>query len=271
LLRLLEQTGRPFPLDRAALLLAVDEHPRLNLAPYLARLDGYALQVEAALPAGRPGEEPRRRLGILRRVLFEEESFHGDRENFFDVRNSYLNEVLDRRLGIPISLAAVMLAVAGRLGWPVAGVSFPGHFLVRYTHGEEILAVDPFHGGLILGPEDLDERWRHATGKAAPTPAAMLEPAAPRDILLRMLENIRVVHRSNGRFDLAALATEKSLLLDPRNPRYSYDLAQFFLGAKDLPSAQRQLERFVEEFPDLPATREARRQLQQLQDSSEEE
>lgn len=270
LLRLLEQDARPFPIDRAALLLAADEYPRLNPAPYLARLDGYALQVEAALPTGRAGEDPRRRLGILRRVLFEDESFHGDRENYFDVRNSYLNEVLDRRLGIPISLAAIVMAVAGRLGWPVAGVSFPGHFLVRYAHADEVLAIDAFHGGLILGQEELEERWRAVTGEDAASGEEMLAPASPRAILIRMLENIRAVHRNNGRFDLAALATEKCLLLDPGNPRFSYDLAQFLIGAKDLSRAQQQLERFVAEFPELPAAREARRQLKLLQEGIEE-
>ena len=269
LLRLLEQDARPFPIDRAALLLAVDEYPRLNPAPYLARLDGYALQVEAALPAGRAGEDPRRRLGILRRVLFEDESFHGDRENYFDARNSYLNEVLDRRLGIPISLAAIIMAVAGRLGWPVAGVSFPGHFLVRYTHPDEVLAIDAFHGGLILGQEELEERWSMAASADAPSVERMLEPATPRAILIRMLENIRAVHRNNGQFELAARATEKSMLLDPGNPRFSFDLAQFLIGAKDLPRAQQQLERFVAEFPELPAAREARRQLKLLQEGME--
>ncbi len=267
--RLVEQNARPFPIDRAALLLAVDEYPRLNPGPYLARLDGYALQIEAALPDGRAGADPRRRLGLLRRVLFEEESFHGDRDNYYDPRNSYLNEVLDRRLGIPITLSVVVLAIGGRLGWPLDGVSFPSHFLVRYVTEAEPLAIDPFHGGLILGPEELSERWLLATGTEPPPLAQMLEPAAPRAVLLRILENVRRIHHSTARYDLAALATEKSLLLEPDSPRYQYELAQLYLGAKNRPAAEQQLRKFIERFPHSAAVADARRQLQLLESDRE--
>jgi len=208
--RLLAEKREPFPLDRAALLLAVDEYPNLAPESYEARLDAYAERV-GLLTAGEG--DPRRRLGALRRVIFEDEGFHGNRDAYYDVRNSYLNEVLDRKLGIPISLAAVVLAVGSRLRWPMAGVNFPAHFLVRYAAPAELLAVDPFHGGLILGVEELAERWRFATAAPAPVAAEMLRPAEPRMILLRMLNNIRLVHTEAGHDRLAELAVEKMRLV----------------------------------------------------------
>lgn len=202
LLRLVREhaaAGAPFhrfPLDRAALLLAADAYPGLDPAPYEARLDAYAGRVENALGASEA--DPRVRLGALRKVLFEEEGFHGNREEYYDPRNSYLNWVLDRKLGIPISLAAVMLGVSRRLEWPLWAVNFPAHVLVRYEGAGEALAVDPFHGGLILGREELEERWRFATGTDAPHPEAMLRPAESRQVVARMLNNLRVIHHARG-------------------------------------------------------------------------
>lgn len=214
--RLLYQAPDPFPLDRAALLLAVDEYPDLDLALYEAQLDGYAMQVRDRLGQA-PPEEPRLRLTALRRVLFEDEGFHGNREQYYDVRNSYLNEVLDRKLGIPISLATVVLGVARRLAWPMHGVSFPAHFLVRYAAERDPLAIDAFHGGLILGTDELEERWRLNTGHPAPPVEQMLRPASSRNILLRMLNNIRLVHTNRGDYQLADHAVEKMLLIDPNS------------------------------------------------------
>ena len=126
LLELFRRPPEPFPLDEAALLLAVAEFPDLDLALYLRRIDQLAAQVARYAPAG---DEPVARIAALRRGLFEDGGFHGNREAFYDPRNSYLNLVLDRRRGIPITLAILAISVARRLGWPLYGVEFPGHYL----------------------------------------------------------------------------------------------------------------------------------------------
>jgi regulator of sirC expression with transglutaminase-like and TPR domain len=204
LLQLLRAAPDPFPLDRAALLLAADRSPGLDIFPYEDRLDAYACRASSSLPDD--GAEPRARLAALRRVLFEEEGFHGNRQDYYDVRNSYLHEVLDRKLGIPISLAVLMVGVARRLDWPLQLVNFPMHVLVRYEGPDEILAVDPFHGGLIIGADELEARWRGAAGTEPPD--EMLDPAPARHVLMRMLNNIVLIHSHHGQRRHAEEAAE---------------------------------------------------------------
>lgn len=239
-----------FPLDRAALLLGVDEYPALDLEEYERRMEEFAERVADAAPAVPDSEaDPRRRLGAMRRVLFEEDGFHGNRQDYYDVRNSYLHEVLDRRLGIPISLAALILGVARRLDWPMTGVNFPSHFLVRYGEGRRALAVDAFYGALILGEEELREMWQRATGEAAPSVAAMLRPACPRAVLVRMLNNIWLVHRHAQHFDLAALAVEKIALIEPEVPGHQRTLGYLRQSAGDEDAAARHFERYLATAP----------------------
>jgi regulator of sirC expression with transglutaminase-like and TPR domain len=246
------QESEPFPLDRAGLLLAVDEYPYLPFAHYEAQLDEYAARTRQYLDGVSDPTEPRAQLGALRRLLFEEEAFHGNREQYYDIRNSYLNEVLDRKLGIPISLGAVMIGVARRLGWSLEPVNFPNHFLLRLAVPDDVLAVDPFHGGLILGPEELEERWRQATGLPAPSREALLRAAPPSAVVVRMLNNIWMVHAQARRFPLAALAKEKIALIEPHQAAHDRDLGLLWAGAGDAERAARYLERYLERSPSAP-------------------
>ena len=263
LVRLLESQPAPFPLDRAALLLAVDEYPGLSLKPYEAQLDDYAARVSSLLA---PGEtEPKCHLKALRQVLFEEEGFHGNREEYYDVRNSYLNEVLERKLGIPISLGMVMLGVARRLGWPVVCINFPNHFLLGYATAEGLLPVDPFHGGLILDDEELCERWRQVSQFRPSNIHAQLHPADPRTVLVRMLNNIRLVHAHKREYRKAVVATEKVVLIEPGNPMHERDLGYFLLGARRVDDAVRHLRSYLARSPQAIDTETVQEHLDNLQ------
>jgi len=259
----------PFPIDHAALLLAVDEYPDLDLAACGERLDGYASRV--AERVGEPGGEraPLRCAAALRQVLYEEEGFHGNREEYYDVRNSYLNQVLDRKLGIPISLAALLLGVARRRGWPLQGVNFPGHFLVSWNGAGERLVVDPFDG-LVLGKEELEERWRLGTGSQPPGVDRMLALAPPRAILIRMLNNVRLVHVSEGEFRRAAVATEKIALLDPDEPGHERELGALYLRAGERERGMEHLERYLARAPHAPDAGTLREGLERLRRGAEE-
>src|SRR5262249_58967257 len=114
----------------------------------------------------------------------------GNREDYEDPRNSYMHQVIDRHLGIPISLSILLLGIGQRLGWPLAGVNFPHHFLVRYGEEPPLYAVDAFHGGLILGREELAERWVRSMHAPAPAVEEMLRPAPPAAILAPLLNNL---------------------------------------------------------------------------------
>lgn len=189
------------PLDRTALLIARTEYPDLDHARYLSELDRLSGTARRRLPASRDS------LGIvqvLNTLLVEEEGYRGNQDDYYDPRNSFLNDVMDRKLGIPITLCILYLEVARRLAFPLTGVSFPGHFLVRHKSAERDFLVDPFNRGEILLPGDLPGRLATLFGQKAAEeilakhnnrlPENFVADATPRDILLRLLTNLREIY-----------------------------------------------------------------------------
>ncbi|HEX3425862.1 MAG TPA: transglutaminase-like domain-containing protein [Acidimicrobiales bacterium] len=165
-------------LDHAALLLAAHATPGLDVSAGLDRLDDLALRC------------PEPTLGGLRHLLFDEMGFAGDTEDYSDPRNSFLDQVLDRRRGIPISLSVLMMEIGRRVGVPLEGVGMPGHFLVRHTVAPRVL-IDPFHGGRVLDADQCADLFSTLFGMTAPLPASVLDAARPRAILARMLANLK--------------------------------------------------------------------------------
>lgn len=208
------------PLDRGALLIARSEYPHLDHARYLSEFDKLSYSVRRSLPAGR---DPLQVLEAMNRVLFEQEGYRGNIEDYYDPRNSYLNDVMDRKLGIPITLSLIYLEVARRLGFELSGVSFPGHFLVRHHAEDRELFVDPFGRGEILLPADLPGRLVDLFGAKAAgellhenrnrIPEKFLAAATPRDILVRMLTNLREIHLKNRDLHRARRVVAMLLLL----------------------------------------------------------
>ncbi len=190
--RFAELVGRdPVPLDEAALAIAQEEYPDLRADDYLRRLDALAARV-----VGRAGSPLRAASGLraLREVLHGEEGLRGNDEDYQDPRNSFLNEVLDRRLGIPISLSVIYLEVARRAGLRLEGVGFPGHFLAKYASpsGAEVF-LDAHHGGEMLSAEECVARYRARSGGAELDPR-FLAAVSNRQILARMLHNLRRIY-----------------------------------------------------------------------------
>jgi regulator of sirC expression with transglutaminase-like and TPR domain len=169
-----------------ALLIPLLESPHLNAAPYLARLDAMGLEVKARLAAR--AVDPREASALelvneLNQYLFEEQKFTGNRERYEDPRNSFLNQVLERRTGIPITLALVYLEVARRSGVRAVGVNFPGHFLLRIPAGRDAaliddLIVDPFHGGALLSEPDCRRLLKKHVGEDAAFDPELLAAAS---------------------------------------------------------------------------------------------
>src|SRR5580765_2608983 len=158
------------PLFSSALLIAKDEYPALAAADYEAQLQDYGVRLRKILD---PTESAATQLRTLNGFLFDELGFSGDEQDYYDPRNSYLNDVLDRRLGNPISLAVVQIELARRLDVPLEGVSFPGHFLVRLPLDEGIVVLDPFQKGRSLDAAELRSRARTQFGRIER--AALLE------------------------------------------------------------------------------------------------
>jgi len=199
------------PLAEAALLLACEEYPHLSLRPYLEFLDRIAVRVREI--AGRqPGREGT--IDGLNRVLYGEYGFSGNTTDYYDARNSFLNEVIERRKGIPITLSALYISVAHRLDFPMEGVGLPGHFIVRHRSEGEDIFLDPFNNGARLTRETLGELARSALG-----PRADVEPrlarSTNRQILARMLNNLRMIYLKARLFDKALSMMDLMLITDP--------------------------------------------------------
>lgn len=186
--------------------MAREEYPQLPVEPYLARLEVLA-------------EEARDRLGrerapliVLQEVvanLFERRKLRGNREHYYDPRNSFLNDVLDRGLGIPITLSIVLLEVGWRLGLKLEGVNFPGHFLVRYRGDALELLVDAFDGGRIRFPEEA------RPGPGGRQVEGNLRTATKRDMVVRLLANLKGVYHRAGDYGRALGAVDRILVVSP--------------------------------------------------------
>jgi regulator of sirC expression with transglutaminase-like and TPR domain len=170
-----------------ALFFARHEYPALDVDLYLGRLDAFGRTAVRRLEGLR---DPYQAVRSLNRLCFEEEGLTGDTQTYYDPRNSFLNEVLDRRRGIPISLSVIYMEVAARCALPMRGVPFPGHFIVKLEHPDEPLYLDPFNAGRILARDDLRDMLARFEGRDAVLREAHLRTASPRDILFRMLGNL---------------------------------------------------------------------------------
>jgi regulator of sirC expression with transglutaminase-like and TPR domain len=180
-------------LAQAALMIAEAEYPGLDIPAYIAALDRFATRARRAL-ATAPEDPP---MATVLRVLYGDLGFRGNADDYYDPRNSFLNEVLDRRTGIPITLGVVLIEVCRRVGIEASGVSYPGHFLVRSPTEGGAIFIDPF-AGVPLDEDDLRALYQRATGDDGPIDPRRLEPATRKQILLRMLNNLRGVYESRS-------------------------------------------------------------------------
>jgi regulator of sirC expression with transglutaminase-like and TPR domain len=197
-------------LARGALLIALEDYPRLDVDDYLRRLDDIAVRAERRCT---PGEPPVFRLGHLHAELFDVDGYSGDSSNYYDPRNAYLNEVIDRRIGIPITLSIVFLHVATRLGLRAFGVGLPGHYIVKVQFELNELYVDPFHQGSTLTLAEIRDLLREVSGGSAALSAEHLRAWTGRQTLARVLVNLQNMWSRSGDLRRAASAQERMEML----------------------------------------------------------
>jgi len=237
------------PLFESALLIAKDEYPELADASYKARLRQYTRRLRKVV---NPADPPATQLRSLNEFVFEELGFSGDDQDYYDPRNSYLNDVLDRRLGNPISLAVVQIELAQRLGVQLQGVSFPGHFLVRLPLEEGIVVLDPFQKGRSLDAAELRSRARtHLDTHDIDDRrlARMLEPASHRAILSRMLRNLKAVYSEREQWDKALRCCDRLLTVDSHQPTEYRDRGRLYLKLGHSRAARDDLRRYLALVP----------------------
>ena len=237
------------PLLGTALLIARDEYPQLDADLYDTLLESHAEHLRAEIEAI---DAWPLKMQAINRHLFEELGYAGDHEQYYDPRNSYLNEVFERRLGNPISLALVQMEVARRLGVPLDGVSFPGHFLVRLPVDDGVLVMDPFNRGRPLDVDELRERARPHLGGDAPDDEALrhiLTPASHRGMLMRMLRNLHGVYAEAEDWERAVRCADRVLRLSPNNAESLRDRGLGYLRLGHTHGAREDLTRYLQLNP----------------------
>ncbi|HWP56966.1 MAG TPA: transglutaminase-like domain-containing protein [Candidatus Acidoferrales bacterium] len=245
-------------LGRAALVIAQGEYPELSIGRYLERLDAMAGEVRR-----RAGEnaDPLRLIATLNFVLFTREGLRGNAVDYYDPRNSFLNDVLERKRGIPISLSVIYIEVARRAGLNLCGVNFPGHFLVKHAGPEEEIVIDPFHRGAILSAEDLQLRLDQLYGGNVPLDQGFLIAASKKQILVRMLSNLKSIYLQQEDFERTLSVVERLLILEPLAAQNIRDRGLLYLKQECFLQAKADLERYLKLAPDAADAADIREYL----------
>jgi regulator of sirC expression with transglutaminase-like and TPR domain len=212
-----------FNLDEAALLLARTEYSDLNLPDQLRRLDALALRLDC--DPRRPALE---NIESMNEILFEQEQFRGNEEEYDDPRNSYLNDVLDRKLGIPISLSLIYIEVARRRNLPAMGVGFPGHFLVKYRADFEEILVDPYNRGRRLTRQDCKELLKAQFGEEAQLKQEYFVASTKKQILARMLNNLKGSYLRRNNYTRTLTLIQLALLAEPESSQQIHDRGMIY-------------------------------------------
>lgn len=234
-------------LARAALCIAQQEYPDLDPDPYLAQLDTWATAIADRLPDER---YPLRVVKTISTYLCQDLGFSGNTEQYYDPRNSYLNDVLERRTGIPISLSLVYLELAKRLDFPMVGIGMPGHFLIRPDFEEAGIFVDVFNGGEILFPEDCQARLSEIYGQPIELQPEFLAPIAPRRFLMRLLMNLKGIYLSKRDIPRTLRTIENILMVWPEAIEERRDRGLLYFQQGRYIEARHDLEFYLQSRPD---------------------
>lgn len=251
-------------LAEAALLIAAEEYPRLDVAVYLDKLDRIA---DIARDRIALAVDVSDYISAMNATLFEDYGFQGNRENYYDPRNSFLNEVIDRRIGIPITLSVLYIEVARRIGFAVEGVGMPGHFIVRHKAADEIIFIDPFNSGRVLGEMGCAELVAEISGGRGRLQPEQLLPVTRKQILARMLANLLGIYaRNDHRRALAVI--ERLLLMQPDSAAHIRDYGLLLALVGQSSQAIAQLERYLKMEPAAADIELVREQIKTIKQDS---
>jgi regulator of sirC expression with transglutaminase-like and TPR domain len=247
----------------AALLIALDEYPHLNIQKYLGKIEWLTKKIELEIDFSFE-THPLQAIEKINRVLFDAEGFCGNKENYYDPRNSYLNEVLDRRTGIPITLSVLYIEIGNRLGLEIKGVGMPGHFLTKFFHHGRQVFIDPFNGGETLDENGCRERLADIYGKDFVFDQSFLSAVSKTQILSRMLANLKAIYFSRQDFKKALPNIEKILLLNPDSAVEIRDRGIAYYKLDQLSRAIGDWSRYLELCPSAEDSEEIRKNISVL-------
>lgn len=245
-------------LGKAALYLAKEEYPELDAEEYLNALDVMAAEIKERLPKE---SYPLRIIKSINNYLYQDLGFKGNTREYYDPRNSFLNQAIERRTGIPITLALVYLEIAKRIDFPMVGIGMPGHFLIRPDFEEADIYVDAFNEGEILFPQDCAERLAQIYGQPVQMRPEFLEAVGPKKFLARMLTNLKAIYLNQGENSKALEAIEKILLLFPEAVVERRDRGVLYYQLGRWTEARPDLESYLVNIPDAGDAEVVRRLL----------
>jgi len=267
--KILSEKEERIDLARACLMIAEDAYPGLDVERYIGDIERLAIRLRARIPQSGGAEE---RVVALNQFLYDDLGYWGNTEDYYDPRNSYLNEVLDRRTGIPITLGIVYMELGRRLGLPLEGVSFPGHFLVRLRLRGGALVLDPFTGGAPQAEDELRRRLERVIPDRARggVPLAelpldeFLEPASNRQILSRVLRNLKGIYREAGKPERVLEVLNRMLVVSPDASAELRDRGYVYQKLECWRPALKDLTDYLEREPDAPDIDDVRASLLDL-------
>ena len=256
-------------LARTCLMIAQDAYPGLDVDRYLGDIERMALRLRTRMPPSSAAED---RIVALNEFLFEDLGYHGNVDEYYDPRNSYLNDVLERKTGIPITLSILYMEVGRRIGLPLEGVSFPGHFLVRARVRGGVLVLDPFAGGAPQSEDELRQRLKRVIpeGVAADVPVAelpldqFLEAASKRQILARVLRNLKGIFRETDKPERLLQVLNRMLVLTPEAHGELRDRGFVYQRLECWRPALQDLTDYLQLEPDAPDLDEVRVRMMEL-------
>jgi regulator of sirC expression with transglutaminase-like and TPR domain len=256
-----DRSEEKIELGRAALTIALIDYPNLDIPDYLDRMDRLAMEV-----TGRSGPEADiyRSIAAVNYVLFRQYGFHGNRDDYFDPKNSFLNEVIERKTGIPITLSVLYMEVAQRVGFMLDGVGFPGHFLVKCVGDGEEIVIDPFNGGEIKSREDIDKMLFDLYGGKVVFHSDFLAPSTKKDILKRMLTNLKAIYINRNDLVRSLSALDRLVILDPTSAVDTRDRGVVYLRLECYAQARDDFETYLRLRPDAEDAVLVREQLVRL-------
>jgi regulator of sirC expression with transglutaminase-like and TPR domain len=248
-------------LGRAALTIALTDYPNLDVLHYLTRIDRLAVEVTNHLDSD---ADIYRSMAALNYVLFKQHGFHGNHDDYFDPKNSFLNEVIERKTGIPITLSVLYMEVAWRAGLMLDGVSFPGHFLVKCVGDGEEIIIDPFNGGEIKSREDIDRMLFELHGRKGMFHSDFLASSTKKDILKRMLANLKAIYINGNDLAKSLSVLDRLLILDPASAEDARDRGLVYLRLECYAPAREDFETYLRLRPDAEDAVHVREQLVRL-------
>lgn len=242
----INQPDQQIDLAKAALYIALEEYPEIEIDAYMNALDTMADDVSVLLPAE---PYPLRIIQVLNQYLFSDLAFSGNTEHYYDPDNSYLNQVIEQRTGIPITLSLLYLEVSRRVEFPMVGIGMPGHFLIRPAQEDIEIYVDPFNQGEVLFTQDCEDRINQLFNGTVDFRPEFLEPVSSKQFLARMLNNLKTIYLHKGEMSKVLAAIDRILMLFPDTPYEQRDRGLIYYQTGRWIEARQDLENYLNHAP----------------------